>query len=95
MTTIIRIEDRATGDITYRIDDGSPQLLGEAYDTREAAEMALRQRESRTECVYCGREHDGDDSAPVPRTDDDTAWARLAADHADDCEWITTRAHRL
>lgn len=45
-----------------------------------------------TECAYCGRDHQAPEA--VPAIDDDATWAAMAADHADDCEWITTRAHR-
>lgn len=31
----------------------------------------------------------------IPAIDEDAAWAELAGLHADGCEWITTRAHRL
>lgn len=46
-----------------------------------------------TECAYCNRTvSDGD---LVPAVDDDEEWTRLATDHAPDCEWIVTRAHRV
>lgn len=51
--------------------------------------------ETMTACVYCGVEHSGDDSQPVPALTDDEAWTALAVEHADDCEWIATRAHKL
>jgi hypothetical protein len=44
------------------------------------------------ECLYCNA--DAPNEAP-PALDDDRAWQRLAADHAPDCEWIMSRAHRL
>lgn len=49
-----------------------------------------------TECVYCGRyvENPRED-APAPRIADDAEWTRLGKQHAPDCEWIVTRAHRL
>ena len=40
MNTIKRIEERDTGKIYYMLDDGSPQLIGTHYETREAAEAA-------------------------------------------------------
>ena len=45
------------------------------------------------ECIYCGYECDATDEAPD--TDDDEAWASLAAEHDPDCEWVRTRAHRV
>jgi hypothetical protein len=44
-------------------------------------------------CNYC--DQDVTDETIVPAVDDDEAWAALAAEHADTCEWIETRAHRL
>lgn len=45
-------------------------------------------------CAYCSSSvcHASDET--VPDVDDDDAWGALAVDHATDCEWITTRAHR-
>ena len=43
-------------------------------------------------CVYCNRIVSSGD---VPAVDDDAAWATLAEEHAEWCEWIATRAHRL
>lgn len=40
-TTIRRIERRDTGEIRYTMDDGSPQLVGPWYDSREDAEAAM------------------------------------------------------
>jgi hypothetical protein len=31
----------------------------------------------------------------VPSASDSAAWAKLAALHADGCEWVATRAHRM
>lgn len=47
------------------------------------------------ECVYCGAEIPESRAAEVPPVDDDAEWELLAADHAADCEWIITRAHRV
>lgn len=57
-------------------------------------------------CIYCGAQilaevpdaYDGDpaDYLPdVPHAWDDQAWEDLAQQHAPDCDWVTTRAHRL
>lgn len=43
-------------------------------------------------CAYCGALVL--DGTEVPAADNDTAWDRLSAEHAADCEWIATRAHR-
>jgi hypothetical protein len=45
------------------------------------------------ECVYCYCQVPADET--VPPVGDDAAWAELAREHADDCEWVLTRAHRL
>jgi hypothetical protein len=45
-----------------------------------------------TECAYCGAE-DVEDVDPRAIRGDAAAWARLAARHRADCEWIATRAH--
>jgi hypothetical protein len=44
-------------------------------------------------CAYCGKlvEH----GVEVPSANDDEAWELITAEHAADCEWVTTRAHRL
>jgi hypothetical protein len=51
------------------------------------------------ECIYCNAElSDGegpDGVIAVPAADDDEAWAEIAGAHADGCEWVETRAHRL
>ncbi len=43
-------------------------------------------------CIYCG--HDVTDTSLIPPADDNEAWEELAEEHADDCEWVMTRAHR-
>ena len=43
-------------------------------------------------CVYCGFVV-GEQSSPALR--DTSAWQLLGHQHAFDCEWIATRAHRL
>jgi ferredoxin len=43
-------------------------------------------------CSYCERAIA--DNTVVPACDDDAGWGELAPSHADDCEWITTRAQR-
>lgn len=42
-------------------------------------------------CIYCGAEACSND---VPDVDDEEQWDALASEHADDCEWVLTRAHR-
>jgi len=43
-------------------------------------------------CIYCLAVTEETD---VPGVDDDAAWAELAIQHADGCEWVITRAHRI
>lgn len=45
-----------------------------------------------SECAYCGAPVI---SAHAPGASDDAAWADLAATHADSCQWVLTRAHRI
>lgn len=47
-----------------------------------------------TVCDYCNRDVP-DEGDFVPEVSDDDEWEQLAALHADDCEWIITRAHRV
>lgn len=47
--------------------------------------------DNHSECVYCG--HDVEDLG-APAVGDDDAWMRAAAQHAVDCEWVVSRAHR-
>ena len=44
-------------------------------------------------CMYC--ECDLTDETILPSIGDDPAWQALAREHAPDCEWILTRAHRI
>jgi hypothetical protein len=46
--------------------------------------------EQRVECLYCG----SDCTNECPPADDGEAWANLAVEHDDSCEWVLTRAHR-
>ncbi len=46
-----------------------------------------------TECVYCSAHVPNE--GEVPSKGDDAAWRMLALQHAADCEWISTRAHRI
>lgn len=48
-------------------------------------------------CLYCGKwlPWAGVNPPSVPAADDDDAWADLAPEHAQDCEWVATRAHQL
>lgn len=41
-------------------------------------------------CAYCDVIVEKRD---VPAHGDDETWAEIAAEHAADCEWATTRAH--
>lgn len=45
-----------------------------------------------TECIYC---HADVTTVTPPSVDDDAAWGTLAREHATDCEWVETRAHRV
>lgn len=46
---------------------------------------------SHATCIYC----DHDDISPVvPAVNDDQGWEELTHEHAADCEWVLTRAHR-
>lgn len=59
---------------------------------RDIAEEMLD--EQSVECLYCGQMVKLEDSGEVPAQSDDEAWERIAANHAPDCEWVTSRAHR-
>lgn len=54
---------------------------------------AWTERLSAGACIYCTDLVA--DRTLVPPVADDEAWAVLAPGHAEDCEWIATRAHRL
>jgi len=49
--------------------------------------------ERQTVCYYCARDVTESDS--VPGVNDYESWEELSRYHAEDCEWIRTRAHRL
>jgi hypothetical protein len=61
----------------------------------------MAEEPSTFECAYCGYAIEGDvdyqgvSQEPVPTVDDDEAWQYIAKQHADDCEWVMTRAHRI
>lgn len=62
----------------------------------EAAAEEYREEQcddDEVECAYCGRSQVP--PSAVPALDDDHAWANMAGDHDDECEWIRTRAHRV
>ena len=61
----------------------------------EYIDRASRREDMTTECAYCGHDVPGNGEEPTPAVDDDDTWANLANHHADDCEWIATRAHRI
>jgi hypothetical protein len=42
-------------------------------------------------CIYCDRLAT---ERNAPTLSDDDAWVAIASEHAADCEWVTTRAHR-
>lgn len=94
----------ATTYITYAIETltgrGLPAGVdADGYDTYlAAAEMAEDQHDGEYRivqpCAYCDRMVEAHRDDSVADVGDDAEWARLAKDHADDCEWITTRAHR-
>jgi hypothetical protein len=48
-------------------------------------------------CAYCGAENCEDEIAEgwIPEVDEDQGWAKLALYHAQGCEWVQTRAHRI
>jgi hypothetical protein len=60
----------------------------------------MAEEPSTFECAYCGDEIEGDVddqgvcTDPVQAVDDDEAWQEIARHHAEDCDWVLTRAHR-
>jgi hypothetical protein len=60
------------------------------YDVETGADAATL-----NECIYCQHEITARQDITPPAVDDHAAWVALAGDHADDCEWIATRAHRI
>lgn len=44
-------------------------------------------------CAYCGAYAGQRDD--VPSADDGAAWAEIAEEHYDNCEWVATRGHRV
>ena len=62
-----------------------------ACDVDEESAEELADVSRSTECAYCGHEAE----QIVPDIRDDEEWKRLSQQHAGDCEWIQTRAHRV
>lgn len=46
-------------------------------------------------CTDCGAEIVAEFAYVVPAVDDEQAWADAGGMHNQDCEWVSTRAHRL
>ena len=107
MKTLAQLTDSMnTRAAVYQLAQADHQRIGsgETYRALEAARVDRRKASDAvdaaeapvvTECAYCG--HDvqlvkGEHVAPV---DDDEAWAALAREHGDLCEWIASRAHRV
>ena len=80
----------------------------EAWEATEAdmeyvqAQVVLAEERAQEhgDCGYCGmplkaRHEDGVNVEPTPDDDDDESWEALAVAHGEDCEWVTTRAHRV
>jgi len=92
-------EVRAASELAQDIGLGSLDVDAQWASIRAAYEAAAEEyRESEcadeeVECAYCGRSHVP--PSAVPALDDDDAWADMAREHADYCEWIATRAHRV
>lgn len=91
-------EMRAASELAQDIGLGSLDVAAQWDAIRAAYEAAAEEyRESevddQVECAYCGRSHVP--PSAVPALDDDDAWADMAREHADYCEWIATRAHRV
>jgi hypothetical protein len=89
-----RGEDPETRSATMTTTYDRTYLDAEGYEHRYAAHEHDAGEE--VECAYCGITVPGCPDCPnAPPADDDDAWAELAEHHADGCEWIATRAHRI
>ena len=91
-------EVRAASELAQDIGLGSLDVAAQWDAIRAAYEAAAEEYlesdvDDQVECAYCGRSHVP--PSAVPALDDDDAWADMAPDHADYCEWIATRAHRV
>lgn len=64
-----------------------PAAAANAYK-RRAGRAALGELGAVTECAYCGAE-----TLQTEPPKDEEDWKLVAAEHADGCEWVTTRAH--
>lgn len=90
-------------DIDYDGDDapegywGLRHALPSLIEQGTAIWTAVQDDAPQHQCLYCQAMLDGDeaDLGPVPALDDDAAWVRIASEHAEWCEWVSTRAHRL
>lgn len=71
------------------INDAARDVYQHGREIQPAIENAFAQHWGT--CAYCGHECEQGD---VPAASDDAAWQELAKDHAPDCEWVLTRAHR-
>lgn len=90
------------GPCRVRISDGHGE---EICDSETTVDSALQSwvdwikegttEEGEEECAYCGRLIPIESASVVPPPGDDEAWGVLSRDHAPECEWIQTRAHRV
>jgi hypothetical protein len=58
----------------------------------------MKENEKTEECIYCRcdvTQHENPHFSDPPDTLDDDGWSRESEEHADDCEWVLTRAHNL
>lgn len=91
----LRTEAGQAGD--YAMADTCGTALAGDEDSIRRCERAIGDAAAQAthECVYCNADVADDQDASAPAHDDDAAWAALAEEHAADCEWIATRAHRI
>lgn len=108
--TVLHYLKRFFKDATWNADEkvwlvsASDEISMELFlkATREWCEISITEPKAEeieeiefTQCAYCAYEDSADNMQEVPTVDDDAAWEALADKHADDCEWVNTRAHRI
>ena len=74
----------------------SERVMSERELDARVAHDRDRDPDDEAECAYCFAlvPAAAEDEGP-PEPSEHRAWARIADDHAPDCEWVRTRAHRL
>jgi hypothetical protein len=82
---------RETAELAWNVSDDMAPDAVTYLEMYPATDVEINEFGNRIcPCAYCNNDVPILD---VPAPDDDDAWDELSKQHADDCEWVLTRAH--